>query len=218
MTTSQIFLRISFCVTVLRRKRYVYRWDCQGDGPGLNTPMTIDHTGTYFRRDGLGGSYIGGLSPAPSEEPTTDNLEVDHQFFDDKVWPNLAKRVPAFNSIKVNLRHFVKCISRNCSFKVRGAWGGYYDFNYFDENGIIGSHPYYYNLFIATGFSGHGKLLHQIVKKKYLIVFIGIQQAPAVGRAVAELIVDGDFQTIDLTRLGFNRLIKDTPMLELRII
>lgn len=63
--------------------------------------MTIDHTGTYFRRDGLGGSYIGGMSPEPSEEPNTDNLDVDHQFFDEKIWPNLAKRVPAFNAVKV---------------------------------------------------------------------------------------------------------------------
>lgn len=125
---------------VEKRKRYVFRWDCEGDGPGLNTPMTIDYTGTYFRRDGLGGAYIGGLSPEPAEEPSTDNLDVDHQFFDDKVWPNLAKRVPAFNALKV-----------------RGAWGGYYDFNYYDENGIIGVHPYYFNLYMATGFSGHGK-------------------------------------------------------------
>lgn len=92
-----ILLRIYY----ICRKRYVYRFECNGEGPGLNTPLTIDYTGTYFRRDGLGGSYIGGLSPAPSEEPSTDNLDVDHQFFDDRVWPNLAKRVPAFNGIKV---------------------------------------------------------------------------------------------------------------------
>lgn len=67
--------------------------------------MTIDHTGTYFRRDGLGGSYIGGLCPLPSEEPETDNLEVDYNFFDNNLWPNLANRVPAFNSIKVKRLH-----------------------------------------------------------------------------------------------------------------
>lgn len=35
------------------------------------------------------------------EEPDTSNLEVDHQFFEDKVWPNLARRVPAFEKLKV---------------------------------------------------------------------------------------------------------------------
>lgn len=162
--------------------------------------MTIDYTGSYFRRDGMGGAYIGGLSPLPTEEPDTDNLEVDHQYFDDKLWPNLAKRVPAFNSIKVRDYLSVLIFLKNIYFQVRGAWAGYYDFNYYDENGIIGPHPYYNNFYFATGFSGHG-----------------IQQAPAVGRAIAELIIDGKFQTIDLTRLSFNRLLEDKPMLELRI-
>lgn len=176
---------LSIPIPVEKRKRYVYCFECQGDAvPGINTPLTIDYTGTYFRREGLGGTYLAGLSPEPHEEPSIENLEVDHKFFDERVWPDLAHRVPAFNAVKV-----------------RNAWGGYYDHNYYDENGIIGPHPYYHNMYIATGFSGHG-----------------IQQAPAVGRAVAELIVEGGFQTIDLTRLGFDRLIVDKPMLENYIV
>lgn len=98
------------------------------------------------------------------------------------------------------------------------AWSGYYDYNTYDENGIVGPHPYYHNLYVATGFSGHGKnfimwhILSLIIK-----FFLGIQQAPAVGRAVSELILDGKFQTIDLTRLGFDRLIVDKPMYEIGI-
>lgn len=38
-----------------------------------------------------------------AEEPDTSNLEVDHQFFEDKVWPHLANRVPAFEKLKVGL-------------------------------------------------------------------------------------------------------------------
>ncbi|KAJ8958813.1 hypothetical protein NQ318_019573 [Aromia moschata] len=174
---------LSIPLPVEKRKRYVFGFNCQQNGPSINTPLTIDHSGVYFRRDGLGGAYICGLSPAPEDEPSTENLDVDYKYFDDKVWPILAKRVPAFESIKV-----------------ANAWGGYYDYNTYDENGIIGPHPYYHNLYIATGFSGHG-----------------IQQAPAVGRSVAELILDGDFQTIDLTRLGFDRLIVDKPMYEIGI-
>lgn len=47
---------------------------------------------------------------------------------------------------------------------------------------------------------------------------LGIQQSPAVGRAVAEMILDGGFQTIDLTRFGFNRLLLDKPMYEVCIV
>lgn len=176
---------LSVALPVEPRKRFVYCFKCQDDsGPGLNTPLTIDPSNTYFRRDGLGGNYIGGKSPCAHEEPNCDNLDVDYDFFDTHVWPHLAKRVPAFEAIKVN-----------------GAWAGFYEMNTFDENGIIGPHPYYQNLFFATGFSGHG-----------------IQQSPAVGRAISEIIMDSRFTTIDLTRLGFDRIIVNQPMYETNIV
>uniref|UniRef100_A0A182QTS3 FAD dependent oxidoreductase domain-containing protein n=1 Tax=Anopheles farauti TaxID=69004 RepID=A0A182QTS3_9DIPT len=175
---------LSIPLPVEPRKRFVYVFQCENDqGPGINTPLTIDPAGTYFRRDGLGGNYLGGKSPLPSEEPSVDNLDVDHSFFDQTVWPNLAQLVPSFEAIKV-----------------KNAWAGYYEFNTFDENGIVGPHPYYNNLYIATGFSGHG-----------------IQQTPAVGRAVSEMIIDGGFRTVDLTRFGFDRIIIDQPMYEANI-
>ena len=39
-------------------------------------------------------------------------------------------------------------------------------------------------------------------------------QGPAVGRALAELLLEGEYKTIDLSRLGFQRLIDKTKMLE----
>lgn len=44
------------------------------------------------------------MSPLPEEEPPVGDLDVDYQYFDEKVWPILAKKVPAFNSIKVSLK------------------------------------------------------------------------------------------------------------------
>ncbi|XP_055547441.1 FAD-dependent oxidoreductase domain-containing protein 1 [Wyeomyia smithii] len=176
---------LSVPLPVEPRKRYVYVFQCENDrGPGINTPLTIDPTGTYFRRDGLGGNYLGGKSPSPEEEPVTDNLEVDYSYFDSKVWPDLARLVPAFEAIKV-----------------KNAWAGFYEYNTFDENGIVGPHPSYNNLYIATGFSGHG-----------------IQQTPAVGRAISEMIIDGEFRTIDLTRFGFDRILVDQPLYEANIV
>lgn len=176
---------LSIPLPVEPRKRYVYCFKCQEDkGPGLNTPLTIDYTGTYFRRDGLGGSFIGGRSPESGNEPPVNDLEVDYDFFYEHVWPTLAHRVPSFEAIKIF-----------------NAWAGYYEVNLFDENGFIGAHPFYHNLYFATGFSGHG-----------------IQQAPGVGRAISELIIEGRFKTIDLTRFSFDRLFLNQPLYERNII
>ena len=62
-------------------------------------------------------------------------------------------------------------------------------------------HPYHDNLIFATGFSGHG-----------------IQQAPAVGRAVMELLLEGRYRTIDLSRFGFERIITNNPIFEQNIV
>ncbi|XP_036210149.1 FAD-dependent oxidoreductase domain-containing protein 1 isoform X5 [Myotis myotis] len=165
------------------RKRYVYFWHCP-EGPGLETPFMADTSGAYFRREGLGHNYLGGCSPTEEEEPDPGNLEVDHDFFQDKVWPHLAHRVPAFQSLKV-----------------RSAWAGYYDYNTFDQNGVVGPHPLVVNMYFATGFSGHG-----------------LQQAPAVGRAVAEMVLKGQFQTIDLSSLLFSRFYLGEKVEERNII
>ncbi|XP_062870739.1 FAD-dependent oxidoreductase domain-containing protein 1 [Trichomycterus rosablanca] len=170
-------------VPVEPRKRYVYVVHCP-EGPGLESPLLIDYSGVYFRREGLGGNYITGRSPDETEEPDVSNLDVDHEFFQEKVWPHLAHRVPAFESLKVS-----------------GAWAGFYDYNTFDQNGIVGLHPLVSNMFFATGFSGHG-----------------LQQSPAVGRAVAELILDGGFKTLDLSAFDFRRILNQEPMLERNIV
>lgn len=52
----------------------------------------------------------------------------------------------------------------------------------------------------------------------FALHFIGIQQAPAIGRAFMEMIVDGQFNTIDLSRLGFQRYIEDKPLWESNIV
>ncbi|XP_015277992.1 PREDICTED: FAD-dependent oxidoreductase domain-containing protein 1 [Gekko japonicus] len=165
------------------KKRYVYVWNCP-EGPGLETPMLIDTTGAYFRREGLGGNYLGSISPTEDEEPDIQDLEVDHEFFQEKVWPKLAHRVPAFESLKV-----------------KSSWAGYYDYNTFDQNPVIGAHPLVGNLYFASGFSGHG-----------------LQHSLAVGKCITELILEGEYKTIDLGRFSFDRLIKGEQILEKNII
>jgi FAD-dependent oxidoreductase domain-containing protein 1 len=85
--------------------------------------------------------------------------------------------------------------------RVINAWAGYYEMNTIDRNGIVGPHPEIANLLFANGFSGHG-----------------IQQSPAVGRAIAELIVHGRYRTLDLSPLGFDRFAAGRPVIERNVI
>lgn len=170
-------------IPVEPRKRYVYCVHAP-DGPGLDSPLLIDPNGTYFRREGLGGLYLCGQSPTDECEPSIENLDVDYDFFESNVWPTIANRVPSFENLKL-----------------QSSWAGYYDYNTFDQNGIIGLHPIFTNMFIATGFSGHG-----------------IQQAAGVGRAVMESILHGEYQTINLERFGFERVLTNEPLYEQNIV
>jgi FAD-dependent oxidoreductase domain-containing protein 1 len=87
------------------------------------------------------------------------------------------------------------------SIKAVNAWAGFYDFNTLDQNAVIGPHPEVGSFYFANGFSGHGA-----------------QQAAAAGRGIAELIVHGAFQTIDLTRLGYARIAENRPLFERNVI
>ncbi len=81
------------------------------------------------------------------------------------------------------------------------AWGGQYAYNTLDHNLIIGAAPELPNFIFANGFSGHG-----------------LQQGPAVGRGVSELITYGEYRTLDLTPLGYERVLTNTPFLESVVI
>jgi len=166
------------------KKRYVYYHHCPSLSKVTDFPLVIDSTGVYVRPEGKPGMFFAGRSPSEEDEPSVENLDVDYMFFDEQVWPVLANRIPELGGLKV-----------------QSAWGGYYDYNVFDQNGVIGTHPQFRNFHIATGFSGHG-----------------IQQSPAVGRAIMEIILDGAFQTIDLTKFGFERCVEGTPVLEKNIV
>jgi glycine/D-amino acid oxidase-like deaminating enzyme len=84
----------------------------------------------------------------------------------------------------------------------RNVMPGLYDLNEFDATPIIGAWTSHLdNLYVMAGFSGHG-LMH----------------APACGRAIAELILDGGYQTIDLSRFGWSRVPANRPCAERGII
>ncbi|TAJ87328.1 FAD-binding oxidoreductase [Reyranella sp.] len=178
--SGEVGARAGLALPVEPRRRSVFVFDVR-EPPGI-TPLTIDPSGTWFRPEGR--FYIGGTTPVAGNDPPGAPLEVQHQEWDEIVWPTLAARVPAFEAAKVV-----------------NAWAGYYEYNTFDQNGIVGRHPEIESLIFATGFSGHG-----------------IQQSPAVGRAVAELIVHGSYRTLDLSPFGYERISAGRPIRELNVV
>ncbi|MBV7539665.1 FAD-binding oxidoreductase [Acidovorax sp. sic0104] len=87
------------------------------------------------------------------------------------------------------------------ALRMQGAWAGYYEMNTFDHNAIVGLHPDCDNLVLANGFSGHG-----------------LQQCPAVGRGLAELVLTGRYQSLDLSPLSVERIARNQPLLEKNVI
>ena len=162
------------------RKRFVFAFLCAGEI--RDCPLVIDPTGLYFRPEGAG--FITGISPPPEDDPDCLDFDVEYDLFEERIWPILAARVPAFEAIKQTR-----------------AWAGHYAVNTVDQNAILGPHPEVGNFYFANGFSGHG-----------------IQQAPAVGRALSELMVGGAFRGLDLSRLSYGRLAAGEPLRELNVV
>lgn len=78
---------------------------------------------------------------------------------------------------------------------IRG-WAGLYAVNTFDGNALLGEWPGLNGFYLANGFSGHG-----------------LQQAPAVGRYLSQLILRKD-PTLDLALFGPQRLFDNAPLNE----
>ena len=166
---------------VRARKRMIYVVACRRTLPAC--PLVIDPGGVFFRPEGTG--FICGRSPSGHEpDPDEPPLVVEEAMFHDRVWPALAARVPAFKELRLT-----------------ASWAGYYEYNTFDRNAVIGAHPDCPNLIHAAGFSGHG-----------------MQHSPATGRGVAELIAHGRFRSLDLSPLGWDRITSGHRLVERNIV
>ena len=156
-------------VPVVPQKHTVFRVSCPKHIPEM--PLTSDFTtGVYWRPEGK--EYLAG---SPISKFDAKDLEPDWDHFDELVWPALAKRIPIFEKLKLT-----------------GGWAGFYDCNKLDNNAVVGKHPKYKNVYIASGFTGRG-----------------LMQAPGIGRALTELITTGSYQTIDISVFGVERIFKE---------
>ncbi len=85
--------------------------------------------------------------------------------------------------------------------KVVRHWVGHYAYNTLDQNAILGPHPELPSLFFMNGFSGHG-----------------LQQSPAIGRGLAEHILHGGWQSIDLSDLSIDRVLQGKAFREAAVV
>jgi FAD-dependent oxidoreductase domain-containing protein 1 len=172
--------QLGVALPVESRKRMIFTFNCREAVSGC--PLLIDPSGTYVRPEGSG--FLCGSAPPEERDPESGDFDVEHDFFDEHLWPTLAARVPAFEAIRPGQ-----------------AWAGHYDMNLFDHNAILGPVEAVPGLFLCAGFSGHG-----------------LQQAPAVGRGIAELVVHGRYRTLDLTPFAFARIAQNRPVLEKNVV
>jgi glycine/D-amino acid oxidase-like deaminating enzyme len=124
-------------VPVEPRKRY--SWIFSAEQPlDRDLPLTIDPSGVHVRENGGGTYQCGGHSDI---DPAVDydDFEMDHDIWQNHVWPILATRIPQFEAIKV-----------------QSEWAGHYAYNTFDHNAVMGPHNEVGNFYFLNGFSGHG--------------------------------------------------------------
>lgn len=123
-------------IPVEPRRRYTFIFSAE-DKLEKELPLTIDPCGVHMRDDGQ--FYLCGCPPDVDPAADYDDFDMDHEIWEDKLWPALANRVPSFERIKVV-----------------NSWIGHYAFNTLDQNAIIGPHTEVKNFIFCNGFSGHG--------------------------------------------------------------
>jgi FAD-dependent oxidoreductase domain-containing protein 1 len=85
--------------------------------------------------------------------------------------------------------------------KLIKGWAGLYAINRLDSNALLGPYPELEGFYMAVGFSGHG-----------------FQQAPAVGKAMSELIRLGRYETINVSPLNYERVINGKWVIEEEVV
>lgn len=178
-------------VPVQAKRRSVFAFTCRTVLPAC--PLIIDTSGVWMRPEGAPGpdgrTFIAGWSPPAADDPDWRDEDPASQDVD---WPLFEERVwPALAAR----------IPALAEIRPGRAWTGPYDMNLLDQNALIGPTAELRNLHLCNGFSGHG-----------------LQQSPAAGRAIAELIVHGRFVSLDLSALSPARIATGRLVRERNII
>jgi FAD-dependent oxidoreductase domain-containing protein 1 len=160
-------------VVPVKRQVFIIDTAVKPAGP---LPLTVLPSGLYFRTEASRMILVG---RSMDEDAVGFDFNYDRDRFLNVLWPELAKVVPAFDTLKL----------------VR-AWAGLHAMNRLDGHSILGEWPEIRGFYLANGFSGHG-----------------LQQAPAVGRYVTELILGRD-HALDLGLFTPLRVLEGEPLPE----
>lgn len=87
------------------------------------------------------------------------------------------------------------------AIKVQSEWAGHYAYNSFDHNAVLGPHDIVTNFHFLNGFSGHG-----------------LQQSPAMGRGIAEILIYGEYRSLDMSAFNYSRIPSGNPIIEKAVI
>jgi FAD-dependent oxidoreductase domain-containing protein 1 len=170
---------LSIPVVPIKRVLYVILSPANGKDYS-KIPLTIIDNGVYFRPEG--DNLVAGR--ADEKQGPGFDTEPSRSYYEDFMNLYLQVRIPG---------------SEYC--RIQNMWGGLYAVNTEDHNALIGEHPDFKNLFICTGFSGHGAM-----------------EAPAAGLSIAEIIESGEVSTIpEVSKLNVQR-IRDNKLIEETIV
>lgn len=118
------------------RRRYTYIFSAE-DQITPTMPLTIDPAGMHMRPEGA--NFLCGCPPFEDVTMAADDFSEEPGIWEEKLWPGIANRVPAFERIRV-----------------LNSWVGHYAYNTFDQNALLGPMDEVENFIFANGFSGHG--------------------------------------------------------------
>lgn len=168
---------VSLPIKPVKRQVFVLK---PAEKPKSTLPLTVLPSGLYFRTETGDKILVGKSMP---DDPEGFDFSWSQEIFKDRLWPELAEFVPAFDRLRIE----------------RG-WAGLYAVNTLDENAILGEWPETRGLYLVNGFSGHG-----------------LQQAPAVGRYISEIIL-GKTPLLDLSIFSPERILDYKPIHESGIV
>ena len=118
-----------------RRFTWVFR---AAEPLSRDLPLTIDPSGVHVRSDGA--AVHGRLRPrSRTPRSTQSDFPEDHEIWEERAWPAIAARIPAFERVRV-----------------ASHWVGHYDHNTVDQNALLGPLPECPDMLVMSGFSGHG--------------------------------------------------------------